>query len=169
MKVLIAVASKHGGTQGIGNVIADELQGMGFKFVVEPVDDVKSIDEYGAVLIGSAVYMGKWLPEAQEFLHRFSVELLDVPVWLFSSGPIGKDDPQPHGDPAHIGEYLEQTMARGHQIFVGKLDKDELGLKERLVTMAIHAPEGDFREWEVIRDWAREIGHELKSMTVAVG
>ena len=162
MKVLIAVASKHGGTLGIANTIADELQRMGYHFEVEDVDDVSSLQPYDAVIIGSAVYMGKWLPEAEQFVYRFGANLKAVPVWLFSSGPIGEDDPQPHGDPIHIDKYLRATRAKGHQIFVGRLEKERLSLKERLVTMAIHAPEGDFREWEEIRAWAREIGRELQ-------
>jgi menaquinone-dependent protoporphyrinogen oxidase len=169
MNVLIAVASKHGGTNGIANIVADELQRMGFHFTVEDVDDVSSVEPYDAVIVGSAVYMGKWLPEAEQFAHRFTLELAKVPVWLFSSGPIGKGDPQPHGDPAGIDDIIHETSARGHKIFVGRLEKDQLGLKERLITLAIRAPQGDFREWEVIRAWAREIGRELQSATVTTG
>jgi menaquinone-dependent protoporphyrinogen oxidase len=167
MNVLIAVASKHGGTKGIANTIADELQRMGFHFGVEDVDDVTSIDGYDAVIVGSAVYMGRWLPEAEQFVRRLQPQLAAVPVWLFSSGPIGKVDPLPHGEPADIVDLVGEASARGHKIFVGRLEKDHLGLKERLITLVIRAPEGDFREWEVIRAWAREIGDELQAPAYA--
>ena len=69
--------------------------------------------------------------------------------------------PRPHGDPNGLVELLETTRAREHVIFAGKLDKRDLGLGERLITRVVHAPEGDFRDWEAIRDWARAIGAAL--------
>jgi menaquinone-dependent protoporphyrinogen oxidase len=52
---------------------------------------------------------------------------------------------------------MAATQARGHRTFVGKLDKSNLGLGERLVVKMVGVQEGDFRDWEAIRDWAREI------------
>jgi menaquinone-dependent protoporphyrinogen oxidase len=63
---------------------------------VAPVQDVGAIDGYDAVVLGSAVYLGNWMKPAKEFAVREAAALAAVPVWLFSSGPIGS----PPEDPA---------------------------------------------------------------------
>jgi menaquinone-dependent protoporphyrinogen oxidase len=167
MNILITVASKHGSTRGIGDAIADELQRMGLTVGVRNAEDVDDVDGYDAAIVGSAIYMGNWLPEARQFVDRNQSKLATMPVWLFSSGPLGLDDPQPNGDPAHLDALMKETGARDHRIFVGKLDKHGLGLGERLAVKMVKAPEGDFRDWEAIRGWAREIGSALQGPTVA--
>src|SRR5438445_12319146 len=69
-----------------------------------------------------------------------------MPVSLFSSGPLGSEDPQPKGEPTHIDQLISRTRARGHRTFVGQLDKNERGLGERLIVRAVGAPDGDFGE-----------------------
>ena len=128
-----------------------------------------SLDDVDAVVLGSALYMGSWMPEAKHLVKRFQPQLSALPVWLFSSGPLGVDEPQPAGDPGQVPGLIEQTQARGHRVFAGKLDHDELGFGERLITTMVHAPEGDFRDWEAIRGWADEIAEELKAMNDVEG
>jgi menaquinone-dependent protoporphyrinogen oxidase len=151
MKILVAVASRHGSTEEIGKEIAAELRDSAFEVDVRMLGDVPTIDGYDGVVLGSAVYMGDWLPEARHFVERHQARLKEVPVWLFSSGPLGSDDPKPHGDPERIGDLIARVGPREHRVFVGKLDKQALGFGERLVVRAVRAPEGDFRDWELRR------------------
>jgi menaquinone-dependent protoporphyrinogen oxidase len=163
MNILVAVASKHGSTLAIAEAIGQELREAGHAVEVRNTVQVSNLENVDATIVGSAIYMGNWLPEARKFVESHRASLLKVPVWLFSSGPLGQDDPQPRGDFAHLQELMQATQARGHQTFVGKLDKAELGLGERLVAKMVKAPEGDFRDWEAIRAWAREIASALPS------
>jgi len=165
MNMLVAVASRHGSTTEIAEAIAQELRMANYMVDVRSADEVSTIAAYDAVVIGSAIYMGNWLIEARQFVDRYQDQLACVPVWLFSSGPLG-EDPHPQGDPNMLGELMAATKARGHTIFVGKLDKHNLGLGERLITRAVGAPGGDFRDWEAIRAWAREIAHGLETPVV---
>lgn len=169
MNVLVAVASKHGSTMGIGETIATQLRSMDIAAEVRAVTEVVDVGSYDAVVVGSAVYMGQWLPEAVALMQNQEAALHAVPVWLFSSGPLGTDQPQPAGDPRHLDELMEIAGARGHRIFSGRLDKDHLGLGERLIVKAVHAPTGDFRDWDAIRDWAREIGETLLNKGARTG
>lgn len=164
MRALVTVASKHGSTRDIANAIAEVLRAAGLDADLSDASDVTSIDCYDAVVIGSAVYMGGWLSEAKQLVERFQPQLAARPVWLFSSGPLGDEEPQPDGNPSGLPELIEQTHARGHRIFTGKLDRDSLGIGERLITRMVHAPEGDFRDWDAIRGWARGIATELRSL-----
>ena len=116
---------------------------------------------YDAAIIGSAVYAGNWLPAATAFVERERVRLAAVPVWLFSSGPVGAEHPQPEGDPKQLAEVQATIGVREHRIFAGKLDKHDLNLAERVITRVVGAPDGDFRDWDAIRAWAREIAAAL--------
>jgi menaquinone-dependent protoporphyrinogen oxidase len=164
MKVLVIVVSKHGSTGEIAEKIAAELRASGLEVDLRGGDAARDISGYKAVVLGSAVYTGGWLAPAKRFARSHASVLRSMPVWLFSSGPIGADEPKPLGDPAEIPELMALTRAREHRVFAGNLDKGKLSLAERLVTRVVQAPEGDFRDWEAVRAWARSIAASLSSV-----
>ncbi len=146
----------------IGREIAGVLIEAGFEADVMAADDVKTLDGFDAVVLGSGVYVGHWLASARDLVERLADELVERPVWLFSSGPVG-DPPKPEEDPEEIAELLEITHARAHCTFAGKLDKSVLGLGEKVIVAAVRVPEGDFRPWADVRAWATGIAEALKS------
>jgi menaquinone-dependent protoporphyrinogen oxidase len=161
MKILIAVASKHGSTREIADVIAEELGAQNLTSDLQEAGEVGQITGYDAVILGSAIYAGNWLPEAKRFAEQFQTELSKLPVWLFSSGPLGADNPKPHDDPARLAAPMGEVKIRDHKVFVGKLDAATLGFAERMIVKAVKAPTGDFRDWKAIRGWARSIATQL--------
>jgi len=161
MKVLVAVASRHNATRDIAEVIADELRACGLEVDLRDAEAVSKITDYQAVVLGSAVYTGDWLPNARHFVRAHGPDLRAIPVWLFSSGPIGADEAWILGDPPEVAELIKATQAREHQVFAGRLDKQALGLAERLVSKVVEAPEGDYRDLGAIIEWARSIGSSL--------
>jgi menaquinone-dependent protoporphyrinogen oxidase len=167
MRILVTAASKHGATMEMASAIGRALTDAGLEVEVKPMHDLFGVAGWNAVVLGSAVYMGRWLPEATEFVERHSVELQARPVWLFSSGPVGSPDPKPEGDPTGIGELVATVGARGHRTFAGRLDRGQLGIGEKLVVSAVRAPDGDFRDWEALAAWAREIAIGLNVATAA--
>ena len=172
MRILVAVASRHGHTREIAQAVAGELRACGMIVEVRETGAAGAADTvegYDAVVLGSAVYMGEWLPEAQRFVERHQSRLLVIPVWLFSSGPLGADDPKPHGDPAAVPGLLQATGAREHRTFAGALDSGRLGLGERLIAGVVRAPDGDFRDWEGIRAWAATIATAVRADGSAAG
>ncbi|MBX6342225.1 MAG: flavodoxin domain-containing protein, partial [Thermomicrobiaceae bacterium] len=150
-----------GSTREIGDAIAATLRERGHDVDARDAGEVETVEGYDAAIIGSAIYMGSWLHDARHLIEREQPRLRRIPVWLFASGPLGDVDPQPRGDPSHLADLLRRAGAREHRIFVGKLDPDALGVVERLIARAVHAPEGDFRDWDAIRDWARAIDAAL--------
>jgi menaquinone-dependent protoporphyrinogen oxidase len=161
MKVLVAVASLHDATRGIAQVIADELETSGLEVDLRDADAVANITDYQAVVLGSAVYTGDWLPDARHFVRAHGTGLKAMPVWLFSSGPIGAGDETTLADPPAVQELMKATGAREHRTFSGRLDKQGLELAERSVTKVVEAPEGDYRDLGSIIGWARSIASSL--------
>jgi menaquinone-dependent protoporphyrinogen oxidase len=166
MKVLVAVASKHGATAEIAAEIATEVReelaagDPAATVELRSAEQVRSVVGYGAVVLGSAVYMGHWLAAATELAGTHASALAAVPVWLFSSGPIG-DPPRPEQEAVDVTEIVGSVAAREHRVFAGRLDKHQLGFAERAVVAAVRAPDGDFRDWPAIRAWARGIAQTL--------
>lgn len=162
MHVLISVASRHGSSAGIADTIAETLVDAGFEVAVVPPAEVTTVAPYDGVVIGSAIYAGHWLRDVRELIERFRLQLMERPVWLFSSGPLGDDAARPSGDGADATAAVEATLARGHRVFAGRMSRDDLNLGEKVIASVVHAPEGDFRQWDDIRAWATEIAETLK-------
>ena len=174
MKVLVAYATRHGATAGIAERIATVLTEAGRPAEARPVDAVKGVDEYDAVVLGGAAYMFHWLKPAVKFARRNRAALVDRPVWLFSSGPLGTDRVDEEGRdvleatrPKEFDELTELLHPRGDHVFFGAYDPDAepVGLGERLVRHMPAAkdalPAGDFRDWAAIEAWAQEIAESL--------
>ncbi len=178
MNILVTYASKHGATREIAERIAETLARSGHHVDSIPVRAVNEISGYGAVVIGSAVYLGSWLKEATAFVHRHHDELSQLPIWLFSSGPIGTETVNAQGqdvrvasEPKQLPELKEETSPRDHHVFFGAIDPTTFGFTERVIR-ALPAgkellKEGDWRDWAEIEDWAIGIADSLATTTMA--
>ncbi len=165
MRVLVTVASKHGATREIGEELAHALRSRGLEVAVRAPQEVATIDDFDAVVLGSAVYAGHWLRPATELAAREGDELRRRPVWLLSSGPLG-DEPAAFADPPEVADITLRIGARGHRVFGGELSRGELGLAERAVVKMVRAPYGDFRNWLAIDAWADELAGDLQLAAV---
>ena len=169
MRVLVTAASRHEATAEIADAIALDLAKRGLDACARPIGEVTGLDDYDAVVLGSAIYMGRWLREARLFAAQHATALAAVPVWLFSSGPLGPaDKPLPQSDAADIDAMVALTRAREHRAFAGRLDGARLGVAERAVMKAVHAPEGDSRDWGAGDAFAAEIAAALAQQTPPV-
>jgi len=161
MSILVAYASKHGSTQGIAERIAEQLRQLGKQAEARPVEAVEDLGSYEALVIGSAVYYGSWLKEATEWVHRNRAVLAKLPVWLFSSGPLGTEVQDAEQQPKEMAEFRETIAPRDQRIFFGALDPSRLSFAERMMVKAVRAPAGDFRDWEAVEAWAASIARDL--------
>ena len=163
MKVLVAVSSKHGSTQEIAYAIGQAMIKRGIEADVKNIDDIENATGYQAAVLGSAVYAGNWLKPARQFVERNSSSLCSLPVWLFSSGPIGEPlKPEPN-KAVQIDKIVEATKAVEHRIFAGRLDKSRLNFAERAIIGAVGGKDGDFRDWNEIKLWATSIAEDLRT------
>jgi len=77
MNILVTVASKHRGTGEIGEALAAALRATGLSVETRAPETVTSLDRFDAVILGSAVYAGRWMDSATRFTERFATELAD--------------------------------------------------------------------------------------------
>jgi menaquinone-dependent protoporphyrinogen oxidase len=167
-KVLVTFATRHGSTGEIAQRIAATLQVKGVDATAMPVSEVKDAAGYDGYVIGSAVYALHWLGDAKQFVHRNRELLRRHPVWLFSSGPLSTDDDdRREAAPRDIADLAAEVDARGHLVFAGAWDQDAppIGVMEKVMHVFPAArnalPDGDFRDWASIDDFALGIAGEL--------
>lgn len=166
-RILVSAASKHGSTGEIAERIAETLRRHGLGVDHIHPGEVPSLEQYQAVILGSAVYAGHWLDDAKKLANRVADVEPAPDVWLFSSGPIG-DPPMPEEDPVDVADIFRTTQAREHRVFAGKIDKSRLSFGEKAIMIAVRASEGDFRDFEEITRWAEEIASTLGSGSISV-
>jgi menaquinone-dependent protoporphyrinogen oxidase len=161
-RILVACASRHGSTAEIAAEIADVLRHDVPGAVVDLRDAATAgeVAGYDAAVIGSAVYLGRWLPAARDLVEGHREVLSAMPVWLFSSGPLGNPS-VPVDELAEVTALGVAIGAWGHRLFAGRLDRQELRWVERATTRVVHAPEGDFRDHDEIRRWASGVASTL--------
>ena len=165
-RILIAYASKYGATAEIARKIGEILSESGLKVTVLAADRVMDVTPFDAVVLGSAVYGGNWREEAVQFLEDYRASLTKIPIWLFSSGPMGAGDPvaltQGWHFPSAQLPIANHIHARDIALFNGVLDVDKLSFIEKQVIKEFQSPSGDFRDWNAIRNWAVSIAVSLR-------
>ena len=162
-RVLVAYGSKHGATTEIAEAIGRTLKRAGFDVDVEQARRVHSLAPYRAVVLGSAVYAGRWRGEALRLLAR--EDLHDRDVWLFSSGPVGEDKGEPAErerwlKPPHVEHRAHEIGARAHVVFGGCVATNAGFMRAKMARGM--APElRDRRDWNEIEAWANAIAAQL--------
>lgn len=163
MSVLVAYASKRGSTAEIAETVAATLRREGLKVCLEPAGEVRSLEGYDAVVLGSAVYMKRWRGDARHFLKKHRKALRQKPFWVFSSGPVGdpaQDNPE-WAEPPKLAEKVEELGGRGHVVFGGCLPTEPKGFMERAMVEGAPKEYRDRRDWDEIRGWAKRIAEQL--------
>ncbi len=165
MKVLVTVASKHGATAEIGKVIQQTITAAGHQAHLNEPGKVTDLSPYDAVVLGSAVYAGNWRPSARKFATKHTDELHAMPLWVFSSGPLGPEEEvtDTYMGPV-IDKHVEALDPVEHKVFSGKLEQSDLNLSERMIIRVVNAPYGDYRDKNEIVTWAKSIADYLTDM-----
>ncbi|WP_332450289.1 flavodoxin domain-containing protein [Methanoculleus sp.] len=162
-RILVAYATRYGSTAEVAGAIGEELRKAGVAVDVRPVNDLEDLSPYRAAIIGSPIYMGKWLPESQVFIERNQQILRTIPVAYFAVGLTVSD-----GGPETL-RNAEASMDQVRMlvnpveigIFPGKLESDRLSFSDRTITKLIRAKTGDFRNWEAVRAWAQTVREKI--------
>ncbi len=162
--ILIAYGSWAGSTAQVADFIAKTLAEGGARVDVKPIESVKSLDGYSAVVIGSAIRVGKVKPEVMDFVKDHASELKKIPAAYFIVCMTMKDDTP--GNRKTVNAYLdplrEVVGPFDAGLFAGKMDYARLGFFTRIaVQYFVKVPQGDFRNWDAIRAWAESVHPRL--------
>ena len=68
--ILVTYSNRAGSTAGVAVAIAEILNQHGLPAEVVPMNDVRNLSGYSAVIAGSPIQAAKWLPEAIHFLNE---------------------------------------------------------------------------------------------------
>jgi len=159
-RVLVAYATKCGSTAEVAQAVGRVLTEAGAEVTLAPVQKIKDLSPYTAVVLGTCIRMGKPVREALRFARRFQGVLNERPSALFSVG-LSLREKTPENNQLAV-EYVQplreifKPVSLG--VFAGKVDHSKLGLPMRIVAQRDDTgalAEGDWRDWESIEDWAR--------------
>jgi menaquinone-dependent protoporphyrinogen oxidase len=166
-KILVAYATRAGSTVQVADAIAQSLTASGASVDVKPVKNVTAVDGYAAVVIGSAIRMGNWLPEAVEFAKKNQAALNRMPTAFFTVHMLNRDDSETsrQASLAYTAAARAIVTPRAEAFFAGKMDYAKLSFLDRLIAQTVakstHSGEGDYRDWDGIRGWAGEMSKTL--------
>ncbi|MBQ0825951.1 flavodoxin domain-containing protein [Streptomyces tagetis] len=159
-RVLVAYGTTNGSTARIAETVADVLRDRGVDAVAEPAGSVADVTPYRAVVIGGALYGGRWHRDARRLVRRHRRELAARPVWLFSSGPLdfsaGRREIPPVPGVRRAAARLDAVE---HVTFGGCLEDGARGRMARMILKDGRG--GDFRDFGAIERWAAHIADRL--------
>ncbi|WP_431682628.1 flavodoxin domain-containing protein [Kitasatospora sp. KL5] len=176
MQVFVGYASAHGSTRRIAERIARQLQSNGHGTAVRPLVRTGDVTDCGAVVLGSAVHDGRWLPEAVEFVRRNAGALAEQPVWLFSVSLVGE---RSSAFPPVVARCLRRLKARsaselpaalpaaiapvGRHDFAGAVAPEHWPPTGRLVFRLMGGRYGEYTDWGEVDAWAAAVAAELEA------
>jgi menaquinone-dependent protoporphyrinogen oxidase len=161
-RVLVAYASKAGSTAEVAGAIGRRLAATGLAVDVRRARNVRSVDGYAAVIVGSAIRAGRWLSEASAFVERHREALAQRKTAFFTLCMTLHQDTPEHRErvAAYLKPVREILEPDEIEFFAGKMDYRKLALVPRLIVKGMNVPEGDFRNWDAIGAWADALGKE---------
>ncbi len=160
--ILIAYATCFGSTKEVAQAIADTLEEKNFQTEVKACGDVTHVESYQAVILGSAVQHGAWLPEAISFATKNVNTLTKLPLAIFSVHitNVGDDEQSRHNREVFTDDVRVLLNPQDEIFFAGKFDRQggKLMLPKAISWLV---PKIDLRKWDKIRAWAESLPEKL--------
>lgn len=159
--VMVGYATRTGSTKGVAEAIAEELQSRGMEVSLVDMAARTSPRGFESAVLCSAVQGGAWIPEAQAYVEANAGTLSDIPVALVCVHIMnaGEDDRSRERRLAYLDKVRPNVAVAEEAFFLGRgPTAEEAGWVMRWAFKAFGgAGEGDLRDWDAIRGWAREL------------
>lgn len=158
-RVLVAYATKRGSTREVAQSVAETLRAEGFEVECRRAAEIEDPDGYAGVVLGGALYMGRWHADARDFLKRHRRPLAPLRLAVFAMGPrtlaesdIEESRKQLDNALAMVPELEPVSVA----VFGGVVDPAKLRFPFNRM------PASDARDWDAIQAWARDVTVQLQ-------
>lgn len=159
--VLVAYGTSRGGTQGLAELIGEDLRARGHRSVVLPAGSVEDLQDVDAVIVAGALYAGRWHKDARKFVKRLARRLSELPVWIVATGPLdGTAEERQIPPVTQVKDAAQRVGARGVQTFGGRLEPDAKGFPASAMAKT---KSGDWRDPEHVARWVDEVVGELEA------
>ena len=162
-RVLVTYATRTSSTAEVADAISEVLTARGFAVDVKPVKAKPSLEGYHSVILGSAIRMGSWLPEMLEFIRKNQAQLNQMHAAIFTVHilNVGKDVASRDARKADTAPVRKMITPVDEAFFAGSIDITKLSFPDRVLTRLMVGDDspkvGDFREWDKVHAWAKEI------------
>ncbi len=167
-RVLVLYASKYGATRGLCEAIARRLEKSDCYSELHPASEMIDPGQWDALVLGSAIYAGRWRSDAVNYLEQFAETLSTKAVWIFASGPTGEEEAEALLEekiyPEKLRPLIRHIAPQDLRMFHGALTPEQLNFLEKAIIKVVKAPTGDFRDWEAIEQWSDQIAASLKAL-----
>ena len=154
-RILVCYATRAGSTAEVAAAIGENLSQNGYSVDVKLIKDNPSLDGYQVAVIGSAIRMGNWLPEAVNYIKANQQSLNHMPVALFTVHMLntGDDETSRTNRLAYLDKVRPLLEDPEEVYFEGKMDFSQLSFLDRMIAKMVNAVEADHRDWDRIGDW----------------
>ena len=162
-RILVAYASRAGSTGEVAEAIGKALCDGDAAVEVRLAKEVADVSRYRAVVVGSAIYMGRWMSEAVKLVETHRDALSRVQVAYFTVCLTMKEDTAENRRTvaAYVDPVREIVQPVDEGLFAGALNYARQPFLYRLIIKQMGEPEGDYRNWEAIRAWAAGLTPQL--------
>ena len=174
-KILVTYDTEHGNTALVAKQLFDGLCAADYSVDLIFVEffDPAEIPNYDGIVIGSPIYIGKWLPGINKLLKRHHAEIAKIPTAFFITCTNVRDLATDNESAAKYQESLTVFMNPvlekypdivpvSKKVLAGGFQFSELYPFQRFIMKLAKYPEGDFRKPALIDAWAEDLADDFK-------
>ena len=165
--ILVTFSTIYGSTQEVAERIAATLREQGLTVDLQPIKQVRSIDQYQAIVLGAPLYMFHWHKDALNFLSKHHTVLAQKPVAIFALGPVNNVEKEFQDARAMLDKELGKypwLHPVAIEIMGGKMDPPKFRFPHNLIPAMNKIPVSDIRDWAAIQTWASNLTTKLQSV-----
>lgn len=158
--ILAGYATRYGSTLEIITGIGSSLREDGFQVDIKPLREIRTLEEYRAIVMGAPLFMFRWHRDALNFLSKYKKTLIRLPVAVFALGPT--HDPYDSNEWKDSHSQLNNELARFEwfkpvsvKLFGGSYDPEKLRFPLKL--FAGKVPASNIIDWKDINTWAESL------------
>ena len=174
-KILVTYDTEHGNTALVAKQLFDGLCAADYSVDLIFVEffDPAEIPNYDGIVIGSPIYIGKWLPGINKLLKRHHADIAQVPTALFITCTTVRDlttDNESNFEYQEALTYFMNPVLEKYpdivpvstKVLAGGFLFSELYPFQLFLMKFAKYPEGDFRKPALIDAWAQELAGTFK-------